>query len=123
MIQLSIPLVPWSTNKKNSKSWTRYGQVQLAEMRTLWVDEVWFGLKDNRIYDQYKKAKITINIFFKTHAHKDADNYTCKEVIDAIRHNGLIEDDDYEHIGKVDIDITGKDRLHPRTEISIQEVK
>ncbi len=122
MIELSIPLVPWSTNEKNSKSWTRYGHVQLADMRKLWLDEIWFALKDKRIYDQYKKAKITITIFFKTFAHKDADNYTCKEVIDAIRYNGLIEDDDYAHIGKVDIDITQKDKLHPRTEITIKEV-
>lgn len=127
MIELSIPQVPWSTNKKESKSWTPYGQVQLADMKTLWVDEIWAALVKKRALWKtgcfYIKAKITIKIFFRTDAHRDADNYTCKEVIDAIRHNRIIEDDDYDHIGKVNVDITGRDKHHPRTEITIQETK
>ncbi len=124
-IKLIIPQVPWSTNKKKSLSWTRYGQVQLADLNTLWVDEIWhayrsdFPLKPPLL----KKAKITIKIFFRTDAHRDHDNFTCKEVIDAIRHNELIEDDDFDHIGKTDVNITGRDKKYPRTEITIKELR
>ncbi len=128
-IKLTIPQVPLSTNEIKSLMWTNYGKVQLREIRDMWIDEVWveFCLA-KRDFDfplslPMEKAKITIKIFFRTDAHRDHDNFQCKEVIDAIRHNGLIEDDDYDHIGKTDVDITGRDRKYPRTEITIVEVK
>ncbi len=127
-IKLVIPQVPWSTNKKKSLSWTRYGQVQLADLKTLWVDEVWVAIRTRVVPEidyppsPFKKAKITIKIFFRTDAHRDHDNFTCKEVIDAIRHNRLIEDDDFDHIGKTDVNITGRDKKYPRTEITIEEL-
>ena len=96
----------------------------------MWVDEIWVALvQDNRIPQIrakirgfYKKAKISIKIFFKTNAKRDADNYPCKEVIDAIKNNGLIEDDNYDVIGRPEIDITGRDKKRPRTEIIIEWV-
>ena len=126
-IKLVIPQIPFSTNKKKSLSWTPYGQVQLAELNTLWIDEVWAAIRTRVVpeiaypHSPFKKAKISIKIFFRTDAHRDADNYTCKEVIDAIKNNRLIEDDDYDHIGKTDVDITGRDKQNPRTEIIIEE--
>ena len=89
-IKLVIPQVPLSTNKRNSLSWTRYGQVQLQEIKKLWIDEIWiaFWQIEEEMNWPLKKAK------------RDDDNYPCKEVIDAIKNNGLIEDDSYEHIGK-----------------------
>ena len=100
---------------------------KLKRIKDMWVDEVWvtFCLA-RRGFDfplslPLKKAHISIKIFFRTNAKRDADNYPCKEVIDAIKNNRLIEDDDYEHIGKTDIDITGRDSKHPRIEIIISE--
>ncbi len=128
-IKLSIPQVPLSTNEIKSLMWTNYGKVQLREIMDLWVDEVWVAIRTRVVPEidyppsPFKKAKITIKIFFRTDAHRDHDNFQCKEVIDAIRHNHLIVDDDYDHIGKTDVDITGRDRKYPRTEITIVEVK
>jgi len=124
MIELSIPQVPLSTNEIKSLMWTDYGKVQLREIRELWFDEVsLFSRMPNQILAKIplKKAKISIKIFFKTNRNRDYDNYQCKEVIDAIKNNGFIQDDNYSVIGKPDIDITGRDKQHPRTEIIIRE--
>ncbi len=123
-IKLVIPQMPLSINETRVMHWAK-----LRKVKKLWVDEVWMAIVNSKIrftltkFEPYKKAKIAIKIFFRTDAKRDADNYPCKEVIDAIKNNGLIEDDDYDHIGKVDVDITDRDREHPRTEITIEEVK
>ncbi|KKL93360.1 hypothetical protein LCGC14_1875460 [marine sediment metagenome] len=122
-IKLIIPQVPLSINKTRVMHWAK-----LRKVKKLWVDEVWVAFHlAKRSFDfplslPLKKADVSIKIFFRTNAHRDADNYPCKEVIDAIKNNGLIVDDDYEHIGKTDIDITGRDKEHPRTEITIEEI-
>lgn len=121
MIKLSIPQVPLSINETRGMNIHK-----LKRIKDMWVDEVWAEIVKQRykigIKDSLKKAKISIKIFFKTNAKRDADNYPCKEVIDAIKNNGLIIDDNYDVIGKPDIDITGRDKEHPRTEIIIEEV-
>ena len=123
-IKLVIPQMPLSINQTRVMHWAK-----LRKVKKLWVDEVWvtFHLA-KRSFDfplsfPLKKAKISIKIFFRTDAKRDADNYPCKEVIDAIKNNGLIIDDNYDVIGRPDIDITGRDSKHPRTEITIVEVK
>jgi len=123
MIELSIPQVPLSENKIRSLMWTDYGKVQLREIRDMWVDEVWvFIIKNNiRLRNPLIKAKISIKIFFRTKRNRDTLNYPCKEVIDAIKNNGLIIDDNIDVIGRPDIDITGRDSKNPRTEIIIEK--
>jgi len=125
-IKLVISQVPLSTNEIKSLMWTDYGKVQLQEISDLWVDDVGAKIVEQRykigIFDSFKKAKISIKIFFKTNRNRDYDNYQCKEVIDAIKNNGLIIDDNFDVIGKVDIDITGRDSKKPRTEITIEEI-
>lgn len=129
LIKLSIPQVPLSTNEIKSLMWTNYGKVQLREIRDMWVDEVWVAIRTRVMpeidypHSPLKKAKISIKIFFKTNRNRDYDNYPCKEVIDAIKNNGLIIDDNYDVIGKVDVDITGIDKKNPRTIIEIKEIK
>ena len=126
MIQLSIPQVPLSENKIRSLMWTDYGKVQLREIRGLWFDEVSLYCRgDSRLLERlpFKKARVTIKIFFKTKRNRDTLNYPCKEVIDAIKNNGIIVDDNYDVIGKPDIDITGIDKNNPRTVIEIEEIK
>ncbi len=123
MIKLSIPQVPLSINETRGMNYHK-----LKRIKEMWVDEVWVALVQERIRfseitNLYHKAKISIKIFFKTNAKRDADNYPCKEVIDAIKNNGLIEDDNYDVIGRPEIDITGRDSKYPRTEITIEEVK
>lgn len=124
MITLSIPQVPLSINQTRGMNIHK-----LKRIKDMWVDEIWVSMVHSRIrftltrFNPLKKAKISIKIFFKTNAKRDADNYPCKEVIDAIKNNGLIIDDNYDVIGKVDIDITGRDKKNPRTEITIKEIK
>ena len=118
MIRLIVPQVPLSINQTRTMHWAK-----LSEVKQLWVDDIWYILQCGKVTppDLLKKAKISIKIFFKTNAKRDADNYPCKEVIDAIKNNGLIFDDSYDVIGKVDVDITGRDKKHPRVEITIEE--
>ena len=120
MIKLIIPQVPLSINQTRTMHWAK-----LSEVKQLWVDDIWYVLSYAKtpLPDLLKKAKISIKIFFKTNAKRDADNYPCKEVIDAIKNNGLIIDDNYDVIGRQEVDITGRDKKHPRTEITIIEVK
>lgn len=120
MIKLIIPQVPLSINQTRTMHWSK-----LRKIKDMWEEEIWFFIGENGIGTKYpfKKAHISIKIFFKTNAKRDADNYPCKEVIDAIKNNGLIIDDNYDVIGKVDIDITGRDKKHPHTEITIKEIK
>ena len=119
-IKLSIPQVPLSINQTRTMHWA-----ELRDVKLLWADEVWEIIVRDKLrpYHPLKKAKISIKIFFKTNAKRDADNYPCKEVIDGIKINGLIEDDNYDVIGKPEIDITGRDKQHPRTEIIIEGIK
>lgn len=120
MIKLIIPQVPLSINKTRTMHWAK-----LRDIRLLWADEVWEIIVRDKLrpYHPLRKAKISIKIFFKTNAKRDADNYPCKEVIDAIKNNKLIIDDNYDVIGRPDIDITGIDKKNPRTEITIEELK
>jgi len=124
MIKLSIPQVPLSENEIRSLMWTDYGKVQLREIRDLWFDEVSLYCRgDSRVLEElpFEKARITIKIFFKTNRKRDTLNYPCKEVIDALTGNMFIIDDNYGVIGKPDIDITGRDKNNPRTEITVKK--
>lgn len=120
MIKLSIPQVPLSINETRNMHWAK-----LIRVKHSWLDEMYFSLVETkqRRKQPFKKANISIKIFFKTNAKRDADNYPCKEVIDAIKNNGLIIDDNYDVIGRPDIDITGRDKDNPRTIIEIKEIK
>ncbi len=121
-IRLVIPQVPLSINETRGMNIHK-----LKRVKDMWVDEIWVAIVNSKIrfmltnLEPYKKAKISIKIFFRTNAKRDADNYPCKEVIDAIKNNGLIFNDSYDVIGKTDVDITGRDKEHPRTEITIEE--
>jgi len=123
MIKLSIPQVPLSINETRGMNIHK-----LKRIKDMWVDEMWVAIVRSKIkfsliiFKPYKKARISIKIFFRTNAKRDADNYPCKEVIDAIKNNRLVEDDNYDVIGRPEIDITGRDKKHPRTEIEIREV-
>jgi len=118
-IKMVIPQTPLSINETRGMNIHK-----LKRIKDMWVDEVWVAYAKNRptLQWQLKKAKISIKIFFKTNAKRDADNYPCKEVIDAIKNNGLIMDDNYDVIGRPEIDITGRDRKNSRTEITIEEI-
>jgi len=117
-IKLSIPQVPLSINETRGMNIHK-----LKRIKDMWVDEVWVASVKSKVgLHPLEKAHISIKIFFKTNAKRDADNYPCKEVIDAIKNNGLILDDNYDVIGKTDIDITGRDRNNPRVEIVVEEI-
>jgi len=125
-IKLTIPQVPLSENKIRGLMWTDYGKVQLREIRDLWFDEVSLYCRgDVRLFERLplKKAKLTIKIYFRTVRRRDTLNYPCKEVIDALVENNFIIDDNFDVIGRPNIDITGIDKKHPRTIIEIKEIK
>ena len=116
--KLSIPQVPLSINETRGMNIHK-----LRRIKDMWVDEVWAAIVFNniRLRNPLIKATLSIKIFFKTNAKRDADNYPCKEVIDAIKNNGIIVDDNFDVVGRPEIDITGRDKNHPRTEIIISE--
>ncbi len=47
---------------------------------------------------RFDKAVIMIQHFFNDHSIRDLDNRNRKYIIDAIRHTGLIEDDNWKHL-------------------------
>jgi len=70
----------------------------------------------------YSKAKITIDIFFKSKRRRDAQNYEGGGLIsflDCLVDLGFIADDSYDYIGQPQITFN-IDKEFPRTEIRIE---
>ncbi|MDD5219821.1 MAG: hypothetical protein PHV11_04545, partial [Candidatus Bipolaricaulis sp.] len=71
----------------------------------------------------YSKAKITIDIYFKTNRRRDVANYLGGGLIawlDTFVDVGIIADDNYECIGQPGVNFY-VDKDNPRTEITIKE--
>ena len=123
-IKLVIPQMPLSINETRGMNIHK-----MKRIKDMWVDEVWVSFcLARRGFDfplnlPLGKARMSIKIFFRTNAKRDADNYPCKEVIDAIKNNGLIIDDNFDVVGRPDIDITGRDKKYPKTEIIIKGIE
>ena len=116
-IKLVIPCVPLSLNRLYSMHWSKRHRL-LQE----WIDEVWIALKKDeiRIDKPFKRARVRVRYYFRDRKRRDKENYAPKMIVDALRYNGIIEDDSIKHI---DLDWEILQGKFARTEIEVQEIE
>jgi hypothetical protein len=112
VITLQIPRATPSMNATHHKHW----RVMYAQKK-LWECEIWAAsrLAGVNIFEVAERAKVTIERFGRT---LDVDNFLggLKSVIDGLKSNGLIVDDNAEHLELVATQHKGT----PRTVIRIE---
>lgn len=94
MIVLEIPRATPSMNATHHKHWrAMYAQ------KKLWEQEIWAAHIQSRmeIYEIPERAKVTVERYGRM---LDVDNFLggLKSVIDGLKSNGLIVDDNAEHL-------------------------
>jgi len=118
--------VPWSKNKYVNSHWATRKKYK-ERISWLIYEQKAFG--ENNSQEEYKelpykKARISIDIFFKTHRKRDVQNYEGGGLIswiDCLVDLGFIEDDCYDCIAQPRI-FFYYDNDFPRTEILIEGV-
>ena len=74
----------------------------------------------------FQKVSVTFTVFFATRHKFDLGNVCSvseKFFLDAFVEAGLIEDDNYHFIPEINYRFGGLDKLNPRVEIFIKEIK
>lgn len=100
----------------------RFNAHQYRRDKEYWTCCVYLACKacKDRPKAPYEKAEVTITYFFPDRRRHDADNYAGKYLLDGLTKAKVIVDDDLRHITTR---IVGEyDKLHPRTEIVVEEV-
>lgn len=68
--------------------------------------------------DPFKRGTLWVTTFYGKALARDPDNYTAKFIIDALRRNRIIEDDDY---SRIQIVLRGSAKGPARTEVLVEE--
>ena len=89
--------------------------------------KTWMTTAVAELQEQFKGYKITdypisvvLVMYNKDRIRRDLDNQTSS-ILDAMRHAGVVADDDWKHIDCLTIQFGGIDKLNPRCEIYIDE--
>lgn len=127
-IKLTVPQLPESYNKIKDWHWS-----EKDKYNHMWYKEVWLAWsmwqKENEHYNRelpdipYEKAKINFYIYFPDKHRRDKINYAqgCKPILDQLAEEKIIIDDNWNRIE--DQYYCRCDKLHPRTEIEIEDYK
>lgn len=111
-----IPLIPPSNNNFIGRT----NRWEYQETKKQWCNYIVLFCKpkpDNPI----EKSIVHIKYFFKNKTRRDPDNYSGKFILDGLVRNGIIKDDNFNCISlQLSSDV---DKISPRTEIEITEVK
>jgi len=125
-IKLVIPQIPESYNKISTWHWAKkdeYNQLWYWEVKSVWL----FYLQDHsqaqKLLLPFQKAKIDFYIYFPFKHRRDKLNYALglKPALDQIAKEGIIVDDNWNRID--DNYYSRIDKKHPRTELTIKELK
>ena len=115
MMELSIPDVPVSLNVWSRMHWRKRRQLQ--KTWDWWISVALQTCGPIPYELPLSRAQIRIHYLFRQARRRDKDNYVPKMVLDALRHNGVIEDDSTEHL---DLDWTlAVNRFGQRTVIEL----
>lgn len=89
--------------------------------------KTWMTTAVEELQEQFKGYKITdypisvaLVMYNKDRIRRDLDNQTSS-ILDAMRHAGVVADDDWKHIDCLTIQFGGIDKVNPRCEIYIDE--
>ena len=115
-MKITINAIPPSNNEfmGNSKNFNIY-----RKQKEMWHLLIKQAIK-NKPEKPYEKAEVIITYYFKDNRRRDADNYSGKMLLDPLTREGIIVDDDFEHI-ILTVRKGGVDKENPRTEIEIKE--
>lgn len=96
---------------------------EYRKTKALWTNAVKMTCMASaeRPREPFEKAVVEITYFFPTQGRHDADNYAGKFLLDGLTKAGVIVDDDLKHISTMIRG--GYDKVNPRTEIVITEIK
>ena len=112
MITIVIDAIPISLNKSLRLHWTKR-----REELTLWKWLILEWKNKNKAKIFKGKVRVKIKYFFKTRGIHDTDNYSGKNIYDALK-GQIIEEDNSRVVTSLPIEF-GYDKEKPRTEISI----
>jgi hypothetical protein len=103
--------------------WMIMRRIMMNAVKCKWKEFiVWFVEDQGLTNKNVKKCSMTFVSYFKTKIRKDVDNTCPKFILDGMVESGLIIDDDSLHVESITLRC-GYDKLRPRTEIYIEEIK
>lgn len=118
MIEIVIPAIPPSLNQLVRMHWRqREDQVAMWHMEMIAA-----GIRQKRPVEPFQKAVVTVTYYFPDYKRRDPDNYAPKLLMDPLTKEGIIADDDFDHV-TLTVKKGGVDRKNPRVVITIEEVK
>jgi Holliday junction resolvase RusA-like endonuclease len=79
------------------------------------------GIRRKRPATPFRKAAVTVTYYFGDRKRRDPDNYTPKLLMDPLTKEGIIADDDFDHV-ILTVKKGGVDKHNPRVVITIEEV-
>jgi len=95
-------IMPRFQMNAQKQAWKEFGN---------WIVE-YYNLENKKL----NRCKIIIEYFFGTKHHRDADNFTPKNLFDSFTASGLLVDDDFDHVESLTIK-GNYSKENPRTEI------
>ena len=98
---------PFITSSDRAKEWTATAIVELREQ-----------FKGYSVTEY--PVEVTLVIYNKDRLRRDLDNQ-ASGVLDAMRHAGVIADDDYTHINCLTVQFGGIDKENPRCEVFLED--
>ncbi|OPY64106.1 MAG: Endodeoxyribonuclease RusA [Pelotomaculum sp. PtaU1.Bin065] len=115
-VWIQIPFIPPSLNVWKNWHWAKQGRYKKKLAENIRLLKVAFNLPF------YERATVQVVYFFPDARERDKDNYGGKFILDALRHGGVIRNDnsDVLELPEPKFDI---DREKPRTEVFVWERK
>jgi len=89
------------------QKWTNFGR--------------WLIIKNGYKNKKISKCKIEVIYYFKDKRRRDADNYTPKNILDGFVKEGLLIDDSFFYVERLEIIYGGIDKENPRTKFRFIE--
>ena len=115
-VWISIPEIPPSLNVWSRWHWAKRNRYLNELSRNM----TW--LAKYAKLPRYDRATVQVVYYFGDLRPRDKDNYSGKFLLDALRHGGIIAEDNSAVLGLPEPDFR-VDKVSPRTEIFVWEVK
>ena len=113
-VWLSIPGEPVSLNRWTRQHWAKTRKMLLkmtAEMQ---------ALATSHRLPRFERGEVRVVYYFRTNRRRDQDNYTPKQLLDAMRKAGILADDNADVLRLLPVEFQ-VDKERPRTEVFVRE--
>lgn len=113
-VSLTIPGDPVSLNQWARQHWAKTRKMLLKMTAEMQILKSMHGLPC------FDKAEVRIVYYFRTNRRRDQDNYTPKQLLDAMRKAGILADDNADVLRLLPVEFQ-VDKERPRTEVFVRE--